>query len=288
MNPSSFYTIGKDHTVCEDYARTGILNRYDGEIPFAIVCDGCSSSPNTDLGARFLALSFQEELQRYGSRLYKDPSPVFRTSERYVSPILDKHCLDATLWGTFISKGTFWILGQGDGGYLTRMRDTGEVHIHLFDFDVNAPPYFSYLLEPQRAKAYQEQTGNGSYTETTWLLMEECSEIVGTKKKVICDFSPWVDNPEFMVAKMFSQEMYDLVMVFSDGVQSFHDLNDPSREIDVVSEILEEFLKIKNYNGEFMVRRINRFLKDCAKRNWVHADDLGVAALYAPERGELP
>ena len=46
MTSDSFFAIGKAHTVCEDYARDGKIP--DTERVFAIVSDGCSSSPDTD------------------------------------------------------------------------------------------------------------------------------------------------------------------------------------------------------------------------------------------------
>ena len=51
----AFFSIGKTHMVCQDYARSGTTRAGH---PYAIVCDGCSSSPDTDLGSRFLAMSF--------------------------------------------------------------------------------------------------------------------------------------------------------------------------------------------------------------------------------------
>ena len=59
MNANSTFSIGKNHIVCEDYALA-----YTGPIiTYAIVSDGCSSSPDVDFGARCLAMSAKRELR---------------------------------------------------------------------------------------------------------------------------------------------------------------------------------------------------------------------------------
>ena len=52
MNTDFYCEIGDSHVACEDYALAGKIN---DNISYAIVADGCSSSPNVDVGARVLA-----------------------------------------------------------------------------------------------------------------------------------------------------------------------------------------------------------------------------------------
>ncbi len=51
-NLDSFFSMAKQHAVCQDYAIGGMLPS-----PFLVLCDGCSSSNNSDVGARILAIS---------------------------------------------------------------------------------------------------------------------------------------------------------------------------------------------------------------------------------------
>ena len=65
------FSIGKTHRVCEDYARAGLLP--DGRA-FAIVSDGCSSSPDTDFGSRLMTIAAQERMMLSGD--FFEPSGV--------------------------------------------------------------------------------------------------------------------------------------------------------------------------------------------------------------------
>ena len=70
----------------------------------------------------------------------------------------------------------------------------------------------------------------------------------------------------------------------SDGVHSFYEtqnlgtsiINADLSYVDVITEVLN----FKNFNGQFMQRRLNRFLKFCQKNNWHHADDISFGTIY--------
>ncbi|MCA9708502.1 MAG: hypothetical protein KDK70_21815, partial [Myxococcales bacterium] len=61
MYVDAWFAIGDTHVVCEDFACAGHTEAGAG---FAVVCDGCSSSPQTDVGARLLAAAARVELER--------------------------------------------------------------------------------------------------------------------------------------------------------------------------------------------------------------------------------
>ena len=50
INVDHYMTIGSSHQVCEDYIISGTE-----PFPYIILSDGCSSSKDTDIGARILA-----------------------------------------------------------------------------------------------------------------------------------------------------------------------------------------------------------------------------------------
>jgi hypothetical protein len=69
----------------------------------------------------------------------------------------------------------------------------------------------------------------------------------------------------------------DLVLLFSDGVESFTDESGVQVPLHAV---LDEVLGFKNYTGQFIARRSARFLKDAAARGWKHSDDFSCAGIY--------
>ena len=83
---------------------------------------------------------------------------------------------------------------------------------------------------------------------------------------------------------VLNKEDVEWVALSSDGLGSFYEqietetskYNKPINYIDVIIELL----KIKNTNGRFIQRRLNKFRKDCIKKNWYHADDISLAVLY--------
>lgn len=64
LTPDAFFTIGKTHTVCQDYAHAGFIPGTDQA--YAIVSDGCSGSPDTDFGSRFMVTAAIQVLAKYG------------------------------------------------------------------------------------------------------------------------------------------------------------------------------------------------------------------------------
>ncbi|HYO91642.1 MAG TPA: hypothetical protein VEQ40_08400, partial [Pyrinomonadaceae bacterium] len=69
MNADSAFLIGATHAVCQDYAvagngtpdeRAAVSNLQAN--PYVILSDGCSSSPDTDIGARLLVKAAEQVL----------------------------------------------------------------------------------------------------------------------------------------------------------------------------------------------------------------------------------
>ena len=124
------FSIGKSHRVCEDYARAGIL---PADRPFAIVSDGCSSSPDTDFGSRLLTVTAQERIL-HDKDHYAPRGVVWQASSMARALLLPPHCLDATLLTIHqLSSGVFRVYAVGDGAVAARRRD-GTVDIWRIQF----------------------------------------------------------------------------------------------------------------------------------------------------------
>jgi hypothetical protein len=82
--------------------------------------------------------------------------------------------------------------------------------------------------------------------------------------------------------------MFDLVVIMSDGVQSFQRMVNTGTSLAPqrvpVEDVVAQVLAVKGTKGEFMVRRCQRFLgRFCAKNNWSHTDDFSAAAIWMDE-----
>jgi len=255
MNTDHDFQIGNQHTICQDYATSGIL---DNGIAYAIVSDGCSKSPYVDIGARILAMAARDTLN------YRDKSfdyeqfaqqTIFRVNEvNHVLPI-NPRALDATLLVAFVEKDLLKVYLYGDGAMFHKSGDNVNI-IHV-SFGHNAPDYLSYFLDDNRMEEYKNSSLPTSKTIETNLCISDCPV-----------FSP----VEFETVV----KPGDIIGVCSDGINSFQ--NNEGESL-FWENILFDFFKYKSTNGVFVNRRLAAFKRQCQKDGWTHYDDISCAAI---------
>lgn len=272
MNTDCTYHIGHDHTVCEDYAIAGNI---DNRITYAIVCDGCSASPDVDFGARVLAMAARETLsyklaiedglfegmnpnlsgERFGQVTIIKAQEVCRTLKH-----LHPQALDATCLVLFVQNYQATVMIFGDGVFVHRMKNgTNAVHIHLTS---GAPDYLSYGLDKKRRAAYDLMAGNKKEID-----IKLGTQYLGFKT----DCKPF--EPYTITVPV---EEGDVLSVVSDGINSFRR---PDNSAIDWGDLVNEFTAYKNFNGQFVQRRINAFKRHCIKEGWQHLDDISVASI---------
>ena len=129
MNADCFFTIGRQHDICEDFA----LCSSNANKSFAVLCDGCSGSTRTDFGARFLALATEHLLQQYEDKTAGEirdlPNNALRIAHSMVKVAsLPSECLDATLAYIYTDELYANVFLKGDGDVAARRR-SGVVEI---------------------------------------------------------------------------------------------------------------------------------------------------------------
>lgn len=264
MNTDSTFMIGNSHSICEDYA---IHN--DDSI---VLCDGCSSSKNTDVGARLLALTALSYLKKYDG---ENTSLLVESIVQKIKDIklnsifynLDSTMFDATLLMAKIFDDKIKVVLIGDGNIIVKSFPD-NIYIHTYSFSNNMPNYLSYQLNDERRRLF---------TATKPILFCETHLIQpnGIIRKTGI-FSQHVSS--YKVAE-FPIEDCEWVLIVSDGLQSFQNL---SGKMSVNhTHVLKQLTKFKTFTGDFVKRRLNRFKKECAKTfNWSHYDDLSVAGIH--------
>lgn len=274
MNADAHFVIGKTHKVCEDYA---IAGEFEGQA-FAIVSDGCSSSPDTDFGSRLMARAAVEDFSRWKDVLELpaslNPERCLWQADTWRKALgLNPYCLDATLLMAFQAEREIRVFVTGDGVVAARKRGSVEYHYWAVRYPSGAPGYLSYLLDPKRLAVFIGQTEGTRLVE----------HYTGPRDEIRNIRVPWGAWGPAWTLQLDPAE-YDLVAVMSDGAESFQ-REEGGRLVPVpLWDVLDQVMSVKGAKGQFITRRLNRFLtRFCVKNGWQHYDDFGVAALAIPD-----
>lgn len=270
MIPDSSFTIGSTHTVCQDYA----LHGKNETAALIVVCDGCSGSPKTNLGASLLAESFSSCL-RYRQ---KDPEtfltnmlPLLTGQIRNIQALLNVNskCFDSTLLAclTDIQQEKAYFFLWGDG-HLRIEHKTGEITSLDISFgkNQNAPYYPSYeIFRPNGKEAYESEFGPLS-PERIW-------------KSETLD-APTELNQPFPAFQLALQDIRK-ISLFSDGASSF--LPGPENTAVDVDSITTQLQDFKAPGEGYLQRRVRKCQRLWKRDGIQHTDDLGIASIYFPE-----
>ena len=282
----SYFTNGKVNKVCQDYVIHG-----ETPIPYVILCDGCSSSKFTDVGARILAHSAKEALitlkpfeilniTRYKEQECWDDfgSATISFAKGSIKSLgLPNESLDATLMVMFYieEEKSLRYLIYGDGSVIFLKKNI-PCTIYDFSFEGNAPYYLSYRIDPERRKLYDEfakefrgvtQKQHVIFMDGTEYPFCRSGTLYNRENVLNCSFS---DKSEFNGA-----------LLCSDGISSF--VNFESAERVSIEPIAKEFTAFKNFNGEFIKRRIRRAMEDLSKNQIYNTDDVSVGGIILNE-----
>jgi len=261
LKQDSYFRMGQAHKVCEDYALHGTA-----PFPWLVVCDGCSASTNTDVGARLLAWSAAKYLQHCQKPLdYHDvgQTVIEMASQRANLLGLTSSCLDATLLLAIQQDNTIRVLQYGDG-HIVLKDTTGKVKLISTEFKGNAPYYLSYWLDSGNQQAYAR-----SFPDPNTLSLQ--NDISGNTLSLSYDTCL-----EFV----FELEKFPLVGVASDGLSSFIQIE--QQALVSAQQVAEVFMGFKNFNEDFVQRRMNKGLISLAQQQIVPLDDVSMGVFYQP------
>ncbi|MBA2341621.1 MAG: protein phosphatase 2C domain-containing protein [Pyrinomonadaceae bacterium] len=275
MNAHSAFVAGNAHEVCQDYAVSGCIE----STPYVILADGCSSSPDTDTGARLLVKSAERSLRAHikcaSPFLQEEHEEAARLALRHANVLqLAPQCVDATLLTINVSGDNFFATCYGDGVVALQSRD-GQLDVYSISFAEGYPRYPSYASQGERLRMFESHTSN--VKEITHYTFFRGDDAIATH----ADTHISHDALETFTG---SVKDYEFVAILSDGFHSFVELirTETSRKTEPVR--LEHFvgnlLDFKNTGGAFVRRRLNKFLSDAQKNKWQHNDDLAIGVVY--------
>lgn len=287
MHADAYYSIGKAHTVCQDVARSGVARGTLGvDVPYVVVCDGCSGSPQTEFGAQILAQTTVHELRNFQAEHADEAlvrghfikgmvrAAIFRAAMIAGECRLPAGALDATLLTATVAGGVAHLSMSGDGAAFWRERD-GVCTLVTVEFKHGAPAYPSYVLDNKRYDAYRKLSDDGLRTVSTYTSHgADQFALIDTREE---------SGMEPLVFQLPAQDV-DLVAVASDGLGSFQRRLNGAFEGVQAATVAHHAFAFKNYAGSFVTRRIRRLLSSEAQAmGWHHDDDLSVGAIFIPE-----
>ena len=254
MNADVTINIGSTHTICQDYAITRDV--------YVILSDGCSSSPDTDIGARLLVRALDERLTNAADieTLHKESARIALDWANILG--LPAESVDATLLSIHITGEDLIIACSGDGVIVLESQ-MGVLDVYTISSPSGYPFYPSYIHQPDRLaelitndRCMKEIKHRGDITRTDALTV--------TFKLRVAD--------------------YKYAAIASDGINSFFRTqpaaNGKRLEPVPLPEVLNEFWSFKNSHGAFVERRLKRFRKDTQPKGWQHADDLAIGVIH--------
>jgi len=262
--------IGSSHKICQDYSYA------DKDV--IIVSDGCSSSKDTDIGARILTHCAKQILT--GREVLRIPSwwdlgcDVTRAAQQAKNQMgLDMTVLDATLIAALRIDDRVIIYAYGDGTIAIADPDGFTYNIIDISFFSGAPYYLSYLLSSSRIERYQEEFPEGKKVSrsTVW-----CGPAWALAKQDTMDteFNNFDDPFVYTIEHLKPGAK---VAIFTDGLGTF--TNDNGTIKPTQKWLVHDLMGFKNYNGEFVKRRATRVMKERMACNCQPYDDFSMAAM---------
>jgi hypothetical protein len=274
MNADSTLNIGSTHSLCQDYviARNGPPSNRG---PYVILSDGCSSSADTDIGARLLVKAMNQKLT---AEAVSDMEDFHKESARIALGWADlmgvaPESVDATLLSAHVSGDRLIVACSGDGVIVLESH-TGVLTVYEISSPSGYPFYPSYIHQPERLA---ELVNNDRSRKQ---VKHFCRTAAGESFKLIEEST----SDSLTEVLNLNASDYKYAAVASDGIHSFfhtqQSTNGKRVEAIPFTEILDVFWSFKNSQGAFVERRMKKFKKDAQAKGWQHGDDLSIGIIH--------
>ena len=257
MNADATINIGSTHAICQDYvvARNG----------YVILSDGCSSSPDTDIGARLLVKALDQRLTN-ASEIEELHQQAARTALDWANILgLPAQSVDATLLSAHVIGDELIVACSGDGVIILESQ-SGVLDVYAVSSPSGYPFYPSYAHQPERLAEL--------------VAHNRCTKQIKHGERV-------TTSDALTIAFKLNVAEYKYAAIASDGVNSFFHTqpatNGKRLEPLALPDVLTEFWSFKNSHGAFVERRMKRFKKDTQPKGWQHADDLAIGVIHLGE-----
>ncbi len=289
MNTDCAFYIGTTHEVCQDYAIAGKSS--------IVISDGCSGSVFSDIGSRLLCITTMNKMAELDSLYEFDEKECILLARPSVKMLnIPNECLDATLLSAAIYNDTIYTMCYGDGVIAIKCKNKDIIIINHVYTD-NYPFYINYLYD--NTGRYENWKKNHSKEKTYASAINRNKEIeqIDVEHKYNVRISDLdknelgtlhnQDDRHRIMIEIIDKKDIEFIAIMSDGVHSFYEtiITETSKYNKSVSymDVLKDLLSFKNFNKAFVQRRMNKFRKNCIKKNWANSDDFSLAVIYTGE-----
>jgi len=269
---SIFIPAQKPPHSCQDYCIVGETK----DFKYAILCDGCSSSKDTDIGARLLAHACKQVLNIYSSCdirgfLHVAKFEIIEKSYDISKSLnLNETCLDATIIISIFKDDKIYYIMFGDGNIIASNKENKVKLFQSISFDQNAPAYLSYFINSERHQVYNS---NIKFRKIKSYIDNNGIPIINEREDPI-RFPRLLSFVEVDSTKCF--------FISSDGIESFYNIKTGEKIPSI--DIVKELINIKSKHGEFLKRRVRRMMEDLAKKDIYNSDDVSVCGFIIEEK----
>jgi hypothetical protein len=255
-----YYTIGKTHITCEDFALQG-----NQPTPYIVLSDGCSSSKNTDIGARILALTTRHILEHtpewpldysnFGRYLITKAWTVAEKMQ-----LDSSSALDATVMLAFLHLDNIHIYVYGDGCLFFKDY-AGKISYIEIAFTHNAPYYLTYWHDEPRWHEYAKYEA---------------------KPLFLRDTAHGLTSPmpfQTPLSFSFPLNQFEIIAIASDGATQCIDTKQQTKI--PLAQVAANLLTFNNLEGEFVKSHTQQLVAEYAKQGIFPADDLSIGVFVS-------
>lgn len=289
----SIMTLTTDHTFhiglqhlqtgkpCQDFALSGKLS---DDLAYAIVSDGCSSGGMTDIGARLMVLATKRAIVEHlpvpeTSDWHETIFRIALKRDQYLATYRDELGLtDADLLATCLfAIGTpDFIVGHVTGDGVIAVVYEHDSIFEEFSWQKNTPYYPAYAISDQDTafKRIHENDVEPFSHMCTWMKMRgQGGTVEGSLRTLTVEHG----MEGIFFAHGHSEENFNpgrlvAVALMTDGVTQIDG-------VDVI-EATEKLTAWKSTQGQFAVRRMNRFLTEARTVGKGPQDDVAQAVIH--------
>lgn len=271
MNVNNIYKIGKSHKKCDDFSYSTDL------IPLIIVSDGCSSSPDTNIGSQLLTSIIKTNIKRnflVVHDLFSKKSIIQNVTEQFDQSLstarkiavdllgLTPESLDCTFLVAFPVGNDVFCFSSGDGFIYTKTKDKRSQMVEI-NYN-NYPYYLNYEFDESRRNNYLKM---GNRAVLNYFTIDQ-QENLDLSKSVN-------EEPNQISVEVYPKDELESITISTDGIGTFY--NSKQQEAIDPVVIFKQLHSSSLTKGEYLERSLFGISKKFPEYD--HYDDLGIATI---------